>query len=175
MRFQTLFACIALATMAGRAEVIWIEAEKPATSKVTRHPWWYDQVKKAELSGGDFISHWDKDKVGEAEYRIEAGTAGRREFWVRANPIQSALSYSLNGGADTPITLEPAQQSVNIAADDKPDLRFLGVDQSRRCGVEAGREHAALPHDEREQSSRDDRLLRPEHGTISTEWHSQTG
>jgi hypothetical protein len=108
-----------------RAETVWIEGEKPAASKVTRHLWWYEQVKKSELSGGEFISHWDKDKVGELEYRFEVATAGRREFWVRANPVQSSLSYSLNEGADTAITLEPAQQSVNLAADNKPDLRFV--------------------------------------------------
>lgn len=126
MSIRTLSVCCVLAGLAfARADVIWVEGEKPASSTVTRHSWYSGQVKKAELSGGDFISHWDKDKVGEAEYRVEAGAAGRREFWVRANPIQSKLNYSLNGGADTAITLEPAQQSVNIAADDKPDLRFL--------------------------------------------------
>jgi hypothetical protein len=125
MSVQTLFCVLLLSVTVTQAGVIWIEGEKPAASKVTRHPWWYDQVKKAELSGGDFISHWDKDKAGEAEYGIVAIAAGRHEFWVRANPIQSTLSYSLNGGPDMAITLEPAQQSVNIAADDKPDLRFV--------------------------------------------------
>ena len=125
MSFRTLLYCLLAGVVTVRAEVIWVEGEKPASSTVTRHPWWYDQVKKPELSGGDFISHWDKDKVGEAEYRFDAGAAGRHEFWVRANPIQSALSYSLNSGAVTAITLEPAQPSVNVAADDKPDLRFL--------------------------------------------------
>jgi hypothetical protein len=125
MSVQTLFCVLLLSVTATSAEVIWVEGEKPAASTVTRHSWYSGQVKKAELSGGDFISHWDKDKAGELEYRFDARESGRHEFWVRANPVQSLLSYSLNGGADTAITLEPAQQSVNIAADDKPDLRFV--------------------------------------------------
>ena len=32
---------------AGRDEVIWVEGEKPTKSSMNRHPWWYDQVKKA--------------------------------------------------------------------------------------------------------------------------------
>ncbi len=107
------------------AETIWLEAEKPASSQVTRHPWWYDKVKTNELSGGDFISNWSKEKIGETEYRFSAAQAGKYEFWIRANPIQASLSYALNGGPDTPIALAANQQSINIAADDKPDLRFL--------------------------------------------------
>jgi hypothetical protein len=108
-----------------RAETLWIEGEMAASSSVTRHPWWYDKVRTNELSGGDFISNWNKDQAGELEYRVDAAAGGRYEFWVRANPIQAKLSYALNGGTDTPMALSPNQQSVNIAADDKPDLRFL--------------------------------------------------
>ncbi len=106
------------------AATIWIEAERPATKSVTRHPWWYDQVKSNELSGDDFISHWNKDKAGEVEYRFEAA-AGPHELWVRANPIQAKLSYLLNGGGETEIPLGTTHQSQNIAADNKPDLRFM--------------------------------------------------
>jgi hypothetical protein len=122
--FSTIVCAVALPRNAF-AETIWIEAETAATSRVTRHPWWYDQVKTNELSGGDFISHWDKDKTGEAEYRFHASQTGKYEFWVRANPIQASLSYALNGAADTPVALSANQQSLNIAADDKPDLRFV--------------------------------------------------
>ena len=38
-----------------RAETIWIEGEKPVRSTMNRHPWWYDQVKRDQFSGGDFI------------------------------------------------------------------------------------------------------------------------
>jgi hypothetical protein len=43
------------------AEVIWIEGEKPVRSTMNRHPWWYDQVKRDQLSGGDFLSNFHKD------------------------------------------------------------------------------------------------------------------
>jgi hypothetical protein len=126
MHLRTVMACVLMACVAQvRAEVIWIEAEKPASSSVTRHPWWYDKVKTNELSGGGFISHWDKDKTGELEYRVNLAPGGKYEFWIRANPIQAKLSYSLNGSADSPIAVSPNEQSVNVAEDNKPDLRFL--------------------------------------------------
>ena len=71
------------------AEILWIEGEKPAAQTMTRHPWWYDQVKRDQLSGGDFISNFDKDKRAEAEYAVAAEQAGRYQFWVRANPVQA--------------------------------------------------------------------------------------
>ena len=108
-----------------RADTLWIEGERTSANGVTRHPWWYDQVKTNELSGGDLISNWSKEKPGELEYHVQAAQEGPYEFWVRANPIQAKLSYSLNGGADTAIALSSHQQAVNIALDDKPDLRFL--------------------------------------------------
>ena len=69
------------------AETIWVEGEKPTKSTMNRHPWWYDQVKKDQLSGGDWISNFADKKPGEAEYSVTAKEAGKFEFWVRANPI----------------------------------------------------------------------------------------
>jgi hypothetical protein len=107
------------------AETIWIEGEKPVRSTMNRHPW-YDSVKRDQLSGGDFISNFNNDKPAEAEYVAEAEQGGRYEFWVRANPVQASLSYRLNGGEWTPIDLDKNQSgSTNIAADGKPDLRFI--------------------------------------------------
>jgi hypothetical protein len=108
------------------AEWIWVEGEAPAVNRMNRHPWWYDQVKKDQFSGGEFISNFSEAKAGEAEYRFEVKTAGDHEFWVRANPLQAKLSYSLNGGPDTAIDLQQDKRGeVNVAADGKPDLRFL--------------------------------------------------
>lgn len=138
--FSFGLACLFLGLFAQttRAELIWVEAERPATQSVTRHPWWYDAVKTNELSGGDFISHWNKDKAGEVEYRFTAAAAGNYELWVRANPIQSTLSYSLNGSAEKPVPTSPAEQSINIAADDKPDLRFIAWLNAGKVQLKAG-------------------------------------
>src|SRR3569832_1045844 len=77
---------------------IWVEGEKPIRSTMTRHPWWYDRVQKDQLSGGDLLSNWSDKQAGEAEYIVAAPAAGEYELWVRANPVQSRLSYRLNEG-----------------------------------------------------------------------------
>jgi hypothetical protein len=118
---------------------VWVEGEKPEINHMNRHPWWYDQVKRDQFSGGDFISNFDKDKVGEAEYRFAVPSAGQYEFWVRANPLMSVLSYSLNDGSDTPIDLNREKRGeVNVAADDKPDLRFLAWSKVGQVNLVAG-------------------------------------
>ncbi len=117
---------------------IWIEGENPAVNKMHRHPWWYDQVKRDQLSGGDFISNWS-DKPGEAEYKFTAAKGGEYEFWVRANPVQSKLSYALNGGPDTPIDLNREKRDeINIAADGKIDLRFIAWSKVGKVTLRAG-------------------------------------
>ena len=121
------------------AKWIWIEGEKPEKSSMNRHPWWYDQVKKEQLSAGDFISNFDKDKAGEATYRFMSPSAGDYEFWVRANPIQSRMSYKLNAAAWTAIEFGASQiDSTNIAADNKPDLRFVAWIKVGKIPLKAG-------------------------------------
>ncbi len=125
----------------GRAPAawIWVEGEKPTVNKMNRHPWWYDQVKRDQFSGGDFISNFNQDKAGEAEYRFTAAQAGEYEFWVRANPLQATLTYALNGGAATPIDLNgEKREEINVAADDKPDLRFLAWSKAGKVTLRQG-------------------------------------
>jgi hypothetical protein len=126
-----------------RAAWVWVEGEKPFRSTMIRHPWWYDQVKRDQLSGGDFISHWSDTRPGEASYRVVFPQAGSYEFWVRANPIQSSLSYQLDNGKWTPIDMSrELQGSTNIAADGKPDLRFIAW--ARVGSIQAKRGAAVL-------------------------------
>lgn len=115
-----LLTCFAPA----RADWIWVEGEKPAKSTMHRHPYWYDQVKRGELSGGDLISNFD-DRSGEAAYRFHSRSAGPYELWARANPVQAKLSYRLNDGEWAAIDMAGAREPTNIAADGKPDLRFV--------------------------------------------------
>ena len=80
--------------------------------------WWYKQVKKGQLSGGDFISNWHDDKPGEATYEFRTPRVGQYEFWVR--PIRSTHhSYQLSAGPWKEIELGSPQDSINVAADNK--------------------------------------------------------
>ena len=92
---------------------------------MNRHPWWYDKVKTAELSGGDWISNFSKEKEGTATYTIEAPAAGEYAFWVRANPVGTKLSYKLDDGKEAEIDFAGALDSKNIAEDGKLDIRFI--------------------------------------------------
>ena len=141
--FQLPFRC-AVAVLAAlcvsrpaRAAWIWVEGEKPAKSTMHRHPYWYDQVKRDQLSGGDLISNFH-DQPGEASYRFTAPVAGEYELWVRANPVQAKLSYRLNDGPLTPIDVDKGLESINIAADGKPDLRFLAWARAGRVLLKKG-------------------------------------
>jgi len=107
------------------ADYIWIEGESPQSQTMTRHPWWYDKVKKAQLSGRDFISNWNDKQPGEATYSFQAPAEKDYVFWVRANPVGTKLSYKLDAGDWRLIDMKAAQESVNIAEDGKIDLRFI--------------------------------------------------
>ncbi|MBT3201708.1 MAG: hypothetical protein HN350_17540 [Phycisphaerales bacterium] len=111
---------------AAESAVIWIEGEKPTSHKMNRHPWWYDKVKREHLSAGDWISNFAKGKEGVASYKFTAPTSGKYDFWVRANPIATKLSYRFDAkGPWRLIDMSQAIQKANIAADGKPDLRFV--------------------------------------------------
>ena len=111
--------------LAAPAASLWQEGESPDSQKMQRHPWWFDQVKKEVLSGGDYLSNYGKAE-GTANYRIPVKEAGDYVFWVRANPVATTFSWKLDHGSWTGIDLkkEPRGQQ-NIAADGKPDLRFI--------------------------------------------------
>ena len=105
-------------------EVIWVEGEKASRQSVARSPWWYDQVKQEVLSGADFISNFGKNE-GTADYDFEVSVAERYVFWVRANSFDSKLSWQLDGGGWRLIDFKEKRGEQNIAADAKPDLRFI--------------------------------------------------
>jgi hypothetical protein len=114
------------ASRADEAQTIWQEGEKATTANVKRHPWWYDKVQKSALSGGDWLSNFSKEREGVAEYRVEVPARGTYHFWVRANPVKTKLAYRVADGAWTPIDTERAVDVVNVAEDNKADLRFVG-------------------------------------------------
>ncbi|WP_422928645.1 hypothetical protein [Singulisphaera sp. PoT] len=56
------------------ADWIWVEGESTRSSTMNRHPWWYDKVKRDQLSGGDLISKFDDDKAGEGGFIVADGS-----------------------------------------------------------------------------------------------------
>src|SRR5512133_623754 len=135
---------LAILSSVSLAEDIWIEGEAPAQQSVTRHPFWYDQVKKEELSGGDWISNWSAETPGTLTYKFNAKTAGDFTFWLRANPTGTKLSWKLNEGAEQPVSFAEEKDNRNVAADDKIDLRFLSWVKVGRVKLKAGENTVAF-------------------------------
>ncbi|NND97624.1 MAG: hypothetical protein HKN47_09885, partial [Pirellulaceae bacterium] len=107
-----------------QAEMIWIEGEA-ASSKEMRGHGWYDSVKKAELSGGEWLSHFHQGDSPIASYQFNAEQSGDYDFWIRANTVAAKYSIRLNDGPWTTVSLDKTEQTVNLASDGKPDLRFV--------------------------------------------------
>ena len=126
IRNLVLATSLSLVSLAqAHAAWVWVEGENPTQQSMNRHPWYAD-VKRDALSGGDFISNFNDNKPGEAAYRFEVPEAGDYVFWLHGNPVKSKLSYSLNDGDLTEIDFSGEHiGQTNIAADGKPDLRFV--------------------------------------------------
>jgi len=123
-----LVAVLFLAAVAlGRASAgeIWVEGEKPSHTSMKRHRWWYDKVHRGQLSGGDWISHFNEKVRGECSYKFAAPVAGTYVFWLRANPVKSSLDYRLGAASWRAVDFDSSVERKNIAADGKPDLRFI--------------------------------------------------
>lgn len=122
-----VFVFYAAYNLAQAPKFIWVEGEAAGTqSQVTRHPWWYDQVKTDEFSGKDFISHWSADEAGFAFYNFDVAEAGKYNLWLRVNPTQASMIVELNGQSEAEVPMVEARGNLNVAKDDQVDLRFLG-------------------------------------------------
>jgi hypothetical protein len=105
---------------------VWVEGEAATTKTVVPHGWYSDAVKKDQLSGNAWISHFTDKSDGLATYDLTIPADGDYTLWVRANVIGSALSYQVDGGAWKAIDTGKGVDVVNIASDGKPDLRIIG-------------------------------------------------
>lgn len=127
-----------LGPLPGWGETIWQEGEHPASHKMNRHPWWYDQVKKEHLSGGDWISNFSEEREGTAEYRFRVQDGGEYVLWLRINPVRTRVSLSLDGAPWRELDMSAATEVTNIAADGKIDLRFIGWVNAGRLNLTSG-------------------------------------
>ena len=124
---RTLMLAATLTAVTGSAmarEAVWIEGERPARHNFFKHAW-YHNVKTDQLSGGEWLSHYDKRHPGEAEYRFTVKEGGRYTWWLRCNVALMTQSYSLDGAAPVAMDLKKtAGQRINISPQ-KIDHRFL--------------------------------------------------
>lgn len=118
-------------------DFIWVEGESAISNSMTGHGW-YDSVKKTELSAGNWLSNFRGGEQPVASYEIDAVEAGAHELWVRANPIQAAMSIRVNGGVWEPISFDKREQNLNIASDGKPDVRFVAWMKSGSVSLREG-------------------------------------
>ena len=119
-----LAALLASPVPIGDDDLIWVEGEAAKTREVSPRHSWYNSIKKDLLSGGDWLSNYG-DKDGLATYDIAVAKAGTYTLWVRANPIGSALSWKLGEGAWKEIQTGNFVDNVNLASDNRPDIRFV--------------------------------------------------
>jgi len=117
-------ALLAFANPPGDDDLIWIEGEAPKTKEVSPVHGWYNDIKKDLLSGGDWLSNFG-DKDGFATYDVPVKKAGTYTLWVRANPIGSALAWRIGEGEWKEIETGKSVDQVNLAADNRPDIRFI--------------------------------------------------
>ena len=118
--FLLLTMCLSV-----KADFIWLEGEKATKSQVYPHGW-YDSVNKKELSGGGWLSNFNQNQ-GSATYIFNSNKAGSFHFWIRCNPVAGPnIEWTLNGGSPKNVNFSKVEGTVNIAADNKPDMRFIG-------------------------------------------------
>ncbi len=140
MSFLRLFALLLLPLTMLRADdaFIWIEGESATSTNTTPHSWYAGQVNKAQLSGGEFLSNFGPDE-GHAEYQFQAPKEGSYTFWIRANPVGNPqLEYQLNGGDWKQVDFSAKTDVINIASDNKPDLRFIAWIKLGEVPLKAG-------------------------------------
>lgn len=107
-------------------DTLWVEGESASFKQVTPNAWYSDAVRKEQMSGGGWLSHFSAAADGEARYELSVAKDGDYVLWVRGNPVGTLLSYRVNDGSWSKMDASKASDVVNVAEDDKPDLRFLG-------------------------------------------------
>lgn len=128
------------AAMAGS---IWVEGES-AESKSVRKNGWYASVKTDGLSGGGLLSHWGGGP-GKAGYQVSIPEDGKYALWLRANPVQAKLRVRVGPGKWLEPNLKAAShEQINIAGDNKPDLRFVAWVKAGELTLKKGSQPVVL-------------------------------
>ena len=110
---------------ANAQQAIWVEGESCQEHNLKGHPW-YDQVINENLSGGKWLSNFSADTTPIASFSVRVSQAAEYHFWIRCNPVQTKLAFEWDRGAWQQVDFDNTVERVNVAADGKPDLRFVG-------------------------------------------------
>lgn len=127
MIVRSLLATAAvLPVLSAADDFVWVEGEAASRRSVTPHSWYSDAVKKDQLSGSAWISHFTNQADGFASYDLTVPADGDYTLWVRASVVGASLSYQVDEGAWRSIQTDKGVNIINIADDGKPDLRIIG-------------------------------------------------
>jgi len=128
---------LALPIFSASAQSIWVEGED-ATSKSVQHNGWYEGLKTEELSGGGYIAHWG-NQPGTASYQVGVPKSGSYVLWLRANGVGSSLNVNFGGGEWFNVDFKrDSRENINLATDNKPDLRFVSWVRAGASKLAAG-------------------------------------
>lgn len=140
MKPSLLLISIALLANAA-ADHLWVEGES-GKARNLRSNSWYSSVRKQDLSGGEWLASYGSQAPVLASYEVDVPKTASYHLWVRANPIAASLETQL-GDDDTwrpvPISKEKVD-SINIASDGKPDMRFLAWAKVSPIHLKAGKQ-----------------------------------
>ncbi|HVE39613.1 MAG TPA: hypothetical protein VNM14_06975 [Planctomycetota bacterium] len=121
----------------GDDDLIWVEGEAARTKEISPPHSWYTSIKKDLLSGGDWVSNFG-DKDGIVVYDLAVKKAGTYTLWVRANPIAAALAWKIGDGEWKEVDFRGASDQVNLASDNRPDMRFLAWSKAGPVALQPG-------------------------------------
>jgi hypothetical protein len=105
---------------------LWVEGESGRGENISRNGW-YQSVRGEDLSGGEWLATYGGKIPAIATYNVTVPKTDTYHLWVRANPVQAIMSVQFNGkGAQHRVPIsENSIESLNIASDGKPDMRFV--------------------------------------------------
>src|SRR4029079_16409246 len=66
---------------------VWVEGESASSPTGVGNPWYSDAVRKEQMSGGGWLSHFSATAAGEARYDVSIAKDGDYVLWLRGNPV----------------------------------------------------------------------------------------
>lgn len=108
-----------------RQLAVWVEGERARESSYSNAPWYDTQIRTTMLSGSAWESHFHPTRSASANWQFQAPEAGDYNFWLRCNPFQTTMTYSLNGGQPVDIATDEVAGQRHSLSPDEPDYRFV--------------------------------------------------